>query len=95
MANGETSTYFDYPDFITKEQYIRNLLTAPSGQKAQIINFNINYIDDRLAKTITKVYSHLLFDYCKDNRNVSDSALRDCVREIQMRRTLPDATKTQ
>mgnify|MGYP001851471993 FL=1 len=69
MANGETSTYFDYPEFITKEQYIRNLLTAPNGRKAQIVNFNINYIDDRLAKTITKVYSHLLFDYCKENRN--------------------------
>ena len=31
----------------------------------QIINFNINYIDDRLAKTITKIYSKLLFDYAK------------------------------
>ena len=69
MANGEQSIYFDYPEFITKDQYIRSLLTAPTGQKAQIINFNINYIDDRLAKTITKIYSRLLFDYCKDNRN--------------------------
>lgn len=69
MANGEQSIYFDYPEFITKDQYIRSLLTAPNGQKAQIINFNINYIDDRLAKTITKIYSRLLFDYCKDNRN--------------------------
>lgn len=69
MANGEASMYFDYPEYITRDQYIRNLLMAPDGRKAQIINFNINYVDDRLAKTITKVYSHLLFDYCKDNRN--------------------------
>ena len=41
-------------------------MTAPNGRKAQIINFNINYIDDRLAKTITKIYAKLLFDYSKN-----------------------------
>ena len=66
LVNSSYNTYFDYPEFITKEQYIRNLLTATNGKKAQIINFNINYVDDRLAKTITKIYSKLLFDYAKD-----------------------------
>lgn len=65
LLNSTYSNYFDYPDFITREQYIRNLLTAPNGNKAQIINFDINYIDDRFAKTITKIYSKLLFDYSR------------------------------
>ena len=65
LANSEISTYFDYPEFISKDGYIKKLLTADNGAKAQIINFNINYIDDRLAKTITKIYSKLLFDYAK------------------------------
>jgi uncharacterized protein len=65
LVNGEYGKYFDYENFVTKEQYIRDLLTAPNGQKAQIINFNINYIDDRFAKTIVKIYSKLLFDYSK------------------------------
>ena len=65
LANSEISTYFDYPEYINKDQYIKKLLTADNGAKAQIINFNINYIDDRLAKTITKIYSKLLFDYAK------------------------------
>ncbi len=65
LLDSETSTYFDYPEYVTREQYIRSLLTATDGKKAQIINFNINYIDDRLAKTITKIYSKLLFDYAK------------------------------
>lgn len=65
LVNGDYSKYFDVQEFITKEQYIRDLLTAPSGQKAQIINFNINYIDDRFAKTMVKIYSKLLFDYSK------------------------------
>lgn len=65
LVNSDNHIYFDYPEFISKEKYIRNLMTAENGKKAQIINFNINYIDDRLAKTITKIYSKLLFDYAK------------------------------
>ena len=66
LVNSNYSVYFDYPEYITKSQYIKNLLTAHNGKKAQIINFNINYIDDRLAKTITKIYSKLLFNYAKE-----------------------------
>lgn len=58
--------YFDFPEYITRSQYIRNLLTAMNGKKAQIINFNINYIDDRFAKSLTKIYSKMLFDYAKE-----------------------------
>lgn len=65
LVNSEASTYFDYDTFVTKQEYIKELLTAKDGKKAQIINFNINYIDDRLAKNITKIYSKLLFDYAK------------------------------
>ncbi len=69
LLNSDQSIYFDYPEYISKEKYIRNLMTAPNGGKVQIINFNINYIDDRLAKTITKIYSKMLFDYSKDGHN--------------------------
>jgi len=65
LVNSDYNVYFDYPEYIDKASYIKQLLTAPNGKKAQIINFNINYIDDRLAKTITKIYSKLLFDYAK------------------------------
>jgi len=65
LVNSDYSEYFNYPKYIDKTSYIKELLTANNGAKAQIINFNINYIDDRLAKTITKIYSKLLFDYSK------------------------------
>ncbi len=65
LANGDENIYFDYPEYITRDDYIHVLLTTKEGYKAQIINFNINYIDDRLAKNITKIYSKLLFDYAK------------------------------
>ncbi|MDD2518574.1 MAG: ATP-binding protein [Bacilli bacterium] len=66
LINGSYNTYFDYPEYVTRHQYIKQLLTSHDGKKAQIVNFNINYIDDRLAKTITKIYSKLLFNYSKE-----------------------------
>jgi len=66
LISGGYKTYFEYDKLVTKEEYIKELLTASNGKKAQIINFNINYVDDRLAKNITKIYSKMLFDYAKE-----------------------------
>ncbi len=66
LVNSDYSQYFTYDHYITKEQYIKELMTSHDGRKAQIINFNINYVDDRFAKNITKIYSKMLFDYAKD-----------------------------
>ena len=66
LINSDYARYFELDRYMTKDEYIKELLTAPNGRKAQIINFNINYVDDRFAKTITKIYSKLLFDYAKE-----------------------------
>lgn len=66
LVNSDYHVYFDYPEYISKEQFIKRLMTSVDGKKAQIINFNINYVDDRFAKVITKIYSKLLFDYTKE-----------------------------
>ncbi len=63
LFNSNYSKYFDYKDFVTRNEFITRLLKTPFGKKAQIINFNISYIDDRFAKIITKIYSKLLYDY--------------------------------
>ncbi len=65
IINSESRTYFEYDKYIDIDNYIKELLTSSNGKKAQIINFNINYIDDRLAKIITKIYSKMLFDFSK------------------------------
>ena len=66
LVNSDQNVYFDYPEYLTKEQYIRSLMVVNENRKAQIINFNINYVDDRFAKVLTKIYSKLLFDYTKE-----------------------------
>lgn len=66
LLNGDYAKYFECDKYVTKDEYIKELLMTSNGRKAQVINFNINYVDDRFAKTITKIYSKLLFDYAKN-----------------------------
>ncbi len=61
LATGDYKSYFEYPTFVNRDQYIEDLMTNENNQKCQIVNFNINYIDDRLAKVFTKILSRMLF----------------------------------
>jgi len=61
LATGDNREYFTYKDFINRDEFIRRLITTENNSKAQIINFNINYVDDRIAKVITKILSRMLF----------------------------------
>ncbi len=63
LINSPAAKYFEYDEYITKENYIKKLFTYKTGEKAQIVNFNLNYIDERFAKTLTKIYSKLFLDY--------------------------------
>ena len=64
LTIGENSDYLRYPQFITLENYIASLISF-NGKKAQIINFNLEEIDDTFAKSVTKIYSKMLFDFTK------------------------------
>jgi len=63
LINSDYVNYFICNTYMSRIDYIKKLLTSSNGGKCQIINFNINYIDDRFAKVIVKIYSKLLFDY--------------------------------
>ena len=62
LVNSDEAKYFDCDKMITKSDYVNSLLHTYDGKKCQIVNFNINYVDDRMAKTITKILSKMLFD---------------------------------
>ena len=64
LAIGEAKDFFSYPQYINMENYVASLVTK-NGRKAQIVNFNLEDADDRIAKTIVKIYSKLLFDFTK------------------------------
>ena len=61
---GENAKYFDVPDYVSLEKYLSSLVVS-DGKKYQIVNINLNDIDDDFAKVLTKIYSRLIFDFCK------------------------------
>ena len=64
LVISEYARFFEYPQFCTLEQYIIGLV-AKGNTKAQIINFNLEDIDDTLAKVIVKIYTRMLFEFTK------------------------------
>jgi len=63
LANSHAAKYFECTEMISREMFIRKLITTSDGSKAQIINFNISHVDDRFAKAITKIISRILFTF--------------------------------
>ena len=61
IINSDYKQFFNVSEFISKGEYVRNLFK--SDRNYQIINFNLNYIDERFAKKLTKIYSKLFFDF--------------------------------
>ena len=65
LAISPSARYFNYPKYVDVNTYISSLVACSNGKKAQIVNFNLEDIDDSLAKTITKIYTKMLFDFTK------------------------------
>lgn len=70
LISGNYKEYFDIDTYITKEQFIKGLVSSRTGEKIQIVDFNISYVDDRFAKVLVKIISKQLFEYSLelDNR---------------------------
>lgn len=65
ILNSNVGSYFNYPNYITLEQYIASLVATPNRKKAQIININLEDMDDTYAKVIVKIYAHMFFEFAK------------------------------
>lgn len=83
---GGNARFFDFPSYITLENYISSLVSY-NGRKAQIVNFNLEDIDDSLAKVIVKIYSRFLFEFTKKLPNRATIPfhlfLEECHRYVQ------------
>ncbi len=63
IINGNYGKYFEVDGYITRENFIKQLYTSATGERVQIVNFNLNFVDERFAKTLTKLYSKIFLDY--------------------------------
>ena len=68
ISISEYARYFEFPSFVTMEQYIASLISK-DNKKAQLINFNLEDVEDWFAKFVTKTYVKMLFNYTKSLAN--------------------------
>lgn len=61
IINSNEIALFDFPMYISLNDYVKKLFTTNDGEKAQIINFNFSSIDERLAKILTKIFCKMFF----------------------------------
>ena len=65
INNTVNKEFFDVKSYITPEEFINSLLINDNGGKVQIVNFVLEEVDDRFAKSLVKVLSRILFKYAK------------------------------
>lgn len=65
IVNSGNKRLFDYPDFITLDEFISRLVVH-ENTRCQIVNINLEGLDDALAKVMVKIFSRMLFDFAKN-----------------------------
>ena len=68
IINSDIYNVFDGSRYIKREDYITELLST-DNKKAQIINISLDGIDDTHAKSIVKIFAHIIFEFAKSNTN--------------------------
>ena len=64
IINSADAKYFDYPNYISKPDYVnRFFATEDYNAKAQLVDVNLSFLNDRFAKCMTKIFSKLFFEY--------------------------------
>lgn len=65
ISISEYAKYFDMPNYLSIDEYISGLINK-NNQKAQIINFNLEDVEDWFVKFVTKAFVKMLFNYTKN-----------------------------
>lgn len=64
ILNSNQRKYFEYHGpYIEKEQFVKSMFLSSTNEYVQLLNMNFNYVDERFAKILTKLYMKLLFNF--------------------------------
>ena len=68
ILNSENRKFFDVgKERITKNEFVERLFNAE--KQYQIINFNLNNVEERFVKVLTKIYTRIFFNYVTSLKN--------------------------
>ena len=64
LATRNNSSFFTNEGYITIDEYIKRI-QINSNKKSQIVNFNLEDVDDRFARSIVKIFGRMFMKYTK------------------------------
>lgn len=64
LATRGNSSFFTNEGYITLEEYIKRI-QINGNKKSQIVNFNLEDVDDRFARSIVKIFGRMFMKYTK------------------------------
>ena len=65
INNSFNRHFFEVNEFITQEKFINSLLLTKNNTRAQIVNFVLEDIDDRFAKSLVKIFCRIIYKFNK------------------------------
>ena len=65
LATRDKSKFFNAEEYIELEDYIKRL-QIKGNKKSQIVNFNLEDVDDRFARTIVKIYARMFLKFTRE-----------------------------
>jgi len=65
INNSSNRNFFDVKEFISIEQFVNSLIVTRENKRAQIVNFVLEDIDERFAKSLVKIISRILFRFSR------------------------------
>ena len=64
IINSPEAEYFNFNGFISKADYITQFFsTTDTKEPAQLVDVNLSFLNDKFAKSLTKIFSKLFFNY--------------------------------
>ena len=64
LANRSNSQFFSADGYITIDEYIKKIQIS-GNKKCQIVNFNLEDVDDRFARTIVKIFGRMFMKFTR------------------------------
>ncbi len=69
LATRGNGNFFSADGYITIDEYIKKIETNAQGRKCQIVNFNLEDVDDRFARSIVKFFGRMFMKYTRSLQN--------------------------
>ena len=64
LVSRPNGSFFTSESYITLDEYIKNI-QIKDNKKCQIVNFNLEDVDDRFARTVVKIFGRMFMKYTR------------------------------